>query len=345
MSVTQVPFGTTKDGTPVTLLRITNSMGSYLELLDYGCTIHAIAVPDREGHLTDVALGYDTLAEYEEQDSYLGAAVGRHANRIGAGRFTLKDKLYTLACNNGENHLHGGIRGFDKYVWDYTIGADDSITFTRLSPDGEEGYPGNLTVSITYSLTRECALEIGYRAESDADTVVNLTNHNYFNLSGWGSILSHRLQLFANYFTENDSSCLPTGRIMEVADTPMDFRKEKELGADINADWEQLWAVGGYDHNYVLSDTAGLKRVGILRSPDTGIVMSVHTTMPGVQLYTANVLTPRKGKNTTRYKERSGVCLETQYFPNAMACPNFPSPVLKAGDVYDHRTIYRFSAE
>lgn len=346
MSVTQIPFGTAKDGSDVTLLRITNSMGCYVELLDYGCTVRTVAVPDRDGRLTDVTLGYDTLTEYEEEcDAYFGAAVGRHANRIGGARFTLDGKEYILARNNGENHLHGGIRGFDKYVWDFHVDGDDSVTFSRLSPDGEEGYPGNLKVSITYSFTRECSLEIDYRAESDADTVVNLTNHSYFNLSGWGSVDTHRLQIFADYFTENDSGCLPTGRIMEVAGTPMDFRKPKEIGAEINSDWEQLWSVGGYDHNFVLSDTSGMKKAAVMSADDTGITMTVHTTMPGVQFYTANALTPRKGKNTARYKELSGACLETQYFPNALACPNFPSPVLKAGELYSHRTTYVFSAE
>lgn len=345
MSVTAEPFGIAKDGHAVTMLRITNSMGSYAELLDYGCTVHAIAVPDREGRLTDVTLGYDTLEEYEDQDAFLGAAVGRHANRIGGARFTLGGKEYILAKNNGENHLHGGLRGFDKYVWTYTIDGEDSVTFSRLSPEGEEGYPGNLRVSISYKFTRESALEIDYRAESDADTVVNLTNHSYFNLSGRGSIHSHRLQLFADNFTENDSTCLPTGKILEVEGTPMDFRTPKELGAELDADWEQLWAVGGYDHNFILKDTAGLKNAAVLYAPDTGIVLSVHTTMPGVQLYTANYLTPRRGKNTARYKERSGVCLETQYFPNAMSCTNFPSPILAAGDVYSHRTIYSFTVK
>lgn len=346
MSVTQVPFGTTRDGSKVTLLRITNSMGCYLELLDYGCTVHALSVPDRDGRLTDVTLGYDTLGEYEEHDdAYLGAAVGRHANRIAEGKFTLNGHEYTLAKNNGENHLHGGIHGFDKYIWSYTVSGDDSVTFSRLSPHGEEGYPGNLRVSITYSFTRECSLEIDYRAESDADTVVNLTNHSYFNLAGRGTVHSHLLQIYADFFTENDGGCLPTGRILEVTDTPMDFRQPKEIGAKIDADWEQLWSVGGYDHNFVLSDPSGLKKAAVLFCPDTGIVMTVHTTMPGVQLYTANALTPRKGKNTARYKERSGVCLETQYFPNAMVCHNFPSPVLKAGEVYSHRTIYSFTAK
>lgn len=343
MEQSQQCFGTTKSGEKVTIFRLANSKGSYVELLDYGCTIRALAVPDKDGKLVDVVLGYDHLAQYQDEDGYLGAAVGRHANRIGKGIFTLGGKEYRLAVNNGANHLHGGICGFDCYRWEHRL-FDDGITFSRFSPDGEEGYPGNLRVSVTYRLTEANALEITYEAVSDADTVVNLTNHSYFNLEGAGNILGHQLQLFARQYTENDSGCLPTGVILPVEGTPMEFETAKELGQDIATKWGQVQQFGGYDHNFVLAGT-GLRPAAVLHAPGTGITMATSTTMPGVQLYTSNSLSPRRGKAGAWYDAHHGVCLETQFFPNAMACQNFPSPVLVAGVPYKHQTIYQFTVK
>lgn len=341
---TQFNFGRTKDGRSVTAYRIENGRGASAVILDYGCVVQSLCVPDAQGDFTDVVLGYDTVREYEENDGYMGAAVGRVANRIGRGVFELNGRTYRLACNDGENHLHGGIRGFDKVFWEAEA-TEDGLALTRLSPDGEEGYPGSLEVKITYSLTDGNALRIVYDAVSDADTLVNLTNHSYFNLNGGGSTLGHTLRIFADAFTENDPSCLPTGRLLPVAGTPFDFREPKQIGRDIFWDNTQLWYGAGYDHNYVLPDgsgTAMLKAAAVLYGPETGIGMTVWTDRPGMQLYTGNHLTPRQGKNGSMIDRRGGLCLETQIWPNATAYPHFPSPILKAGERYHSETAYQF---
>lgn len=339
-------FGTTRSGEKVTKYHLQNGSGMDVFVLDYGCTVAEIHVPDKNHRSADVCLGYDTIGEYEDNDGFLGAVIGRHANRIQNGSFELNGKTYTLAVNDGPNHLHGGLRGFDKYVWDSEIRGDQLI-FTRLSPDGEEGYPGNLRLKVIYSLTPDNTLRIAYVAESDADTVVNLTNHTYFNLNGHnkGNILNLTLQILADSFTENDANCLPTGNILPVADTPFDFTRPKPIGRDIGKQNIQLKNGKGYDHNWILSDKTKLKKAVKLYSPESGIVMTVSTTMPGVQVYTGNMLGSRNGKNGAHYAPHSAVCLETQYFPNAMAHKNFPSPVLKQGERYDHVTEYHFEAK
>lgn len=343
MVITKSEFGTTKAGGVVTRFRLQNSAGAYADILDYGCVIQSISMPDRNGNLVDVCLGYDTLAEYENNGAFLGAVVGRHANRIGKGEFTLNGEKFTLALNDGPNHLHGGNRGFDKYIWSASAQAD-RLVLSRVSEDMEEGYPGKLDVSVEYRLTDDGSLELSYRARSDKDTVVNLTNHAYFNLSGHdsGSVLGHTLSVAADRFTENDTHCLPTGKILEVAGTPFDFRTAKPIGRDINADDIQLKNAGGYDHNWILGEAGILKNVAELHSPDTGITMEVSTTMPGMQVYSANFLTPRPGKAGANYCERGGLCLETQYFPNSLAHQEFPSPILRAGDLHSHKTSYKF---
>lgn len=334
-------FGRTKEGDTVTAFCMENKSGAKAVFLDYGCTVQSLCVPNAQGGVTDVVLGYDTVSEYEENDGYVGAAIGRVANRIGGSAFTLNGKTYRLVCNDGENHLHGGLRGFDKVIWSADI-KQDAVVFTRVSPDGEEGYPGSLAVTITYELSEDNELWITYDARADADTVVNLTNHSYFNLNGTGYVLGHDLQVFAAQFTENDQSCLPTGRLLNTADTPFDFNKPKQIGQDIEMPDMQLRCGDGYDHNYVLSDQAGLKRAAVLFSADTGISMTVLTTLPGLQVYSGNSLTARKGKKGSRIDRRDAICLETQVYPNSMDNAHFPSPVLRKNEPYHTQTIYRF---
>ena len=342
--ITQSIFGHTKAGDVVAAYRLTNGCGAVATVLDYGCILQALSVPNAQGGFTDVVLGYDTLAQYEEGDGYLGAAIGRVANRIGKGEFTLSGKTYKLARNNGENHLHGGIKGFDKFIWSAAVNGN-ALELSRVSPDGEEGYPGNLRVKVTYRLTEDNELRISYDAHADADTILNLTNHSYFNLNGGGTVLSHELSVFAERFTENDDACLPTGKLLDTRDTPFDFSQPKTLGLDIEADNEQLRFGHGYDHNFVLSDTAILKKAAVLYSPETGIVMTTLTTLPGIQVYSSNFLTQRKGKNGSDIDRRYALCLETQVFPNAMACPNFPSPILRVGEHFHTETVYRFETK
>ena len=333
-------FGTLSSGETVTAARLTNARGMAVTVLDYGATIQSLVVPDRNGRPVDVVLGYDTAPEYEAHDGYLGATVGRVANRIGGAAFTLNGTTYRLAANDGENHLHGGLRGFDKYIWDMRTDGS-SIICSRLSPDGEEGYPGNLAVTVTITLTEDGALRIAYNADTDADTPINLTNHSYFNLDGSACVLAHRLQVFADRFCENDAGCLPTGRLLDVAGTPFDFRMEKAVGADIGADDEQLRCGGGYDHNFCLTGT----RAAILRSEASGIRMTVDTDRPGMQVYSGNCLTRRAGKGGRVMNRRDALCLETQLYPNALALSAFPSPILRAGRHLHSETVYSFVSE
>ncbi len=343
MKITTHSFGVTRSGKPVSLFRMENSSGAVVEALDYGCIIRAIRVPDRQGRLVDVVLGYDTIEEYEQHDGYLGAIVGRYANRIGAAAFSLNNKTYHLAANDGPNHLHGGIVGFDKHTWDARAEAG-KIIFNRCSPDGEEGYPGALYTRVSYGWSEDNVLTIGYSATSDADTVVNLTNHTYFNLSGGGTILDQKLQVDACKYLETQFGCLPTGRILPVQDTPFDFTTEKAIGKDLDADCEQLRCVGGYDHNFVLDNQGGkMALAATLYAPDTGIVMTCSTTLPGVQMYTSNCLSPRQGKDDHTYGPHSGLCLETQFFPDAPNHEEFPSPRLNKGETYQQETVYGFS--
>lgn len=340
MSVTSFPFGKTAAGQPVTAWRIENDCMS-VTVLDYGAAIQSLFVPDRHGKAVDVVLGYDTVGEYEQNAGYLGATIGRVGNRIGGACFSLNGKTYQLAKNNGENHLHGGIRNFSKVLWHAEAMGENAVRFSRLSPDGEENYPGNLQVSVAFTLS-DGALTIGYDADTDADTLVNLTNHAYFNLNGGGSVLEHLLQVNAEKFTENDAGCLPTGKFIAVDGTPFDFRTPKPIGQDIEADDVQLRNGEGYDHNFVLT---GSRDAAVLYSARSGIRMITRTTMPGVQVYSANHLTARQGKNGSAYDIRHAICLETQLFPNAMRCYGFPSPVLHAGEHLHSETAYRFDTK
>lgn len=344
MSTTKRIFGTNKEGILVHEFKIENELGEYITVLDYGCTVTSINILDKDKKLIDVCLGYNTIEEYEENISYLGAIVGRHANRIKEGKFKLNGIEYEVAVNNGPNHLHGGIKGFDKYVWDYIMG-ENSITFSRVSKHLEEGYPGNLTVEVKYEFNNNRELKISYYATPDSETIVNLTNHCYFNLNGEdkGNILGHTLKLNSSQFTENDENCLPTGKILDVQGSAFDFREEKTIGKYINNDDIQLRNGLGYDHNFILDSTDNIKHVGMLKGDESGIKMNIYTTCPGVQFYSGNVLNGEKGKSGTMYNKRDGLCLETQYFPNSVDCTNFPSVKLRKGEYFKEKTIYRFS--
>lgn len=337
-SITSFPFGRTADGHEVTAWQIQNGSMS-ATFIDYGATVQALTVPDKNGSAVDVVLGYRTVREYEENSGFVGATIGRFANRIGKAEFSLGGKCYRLEKNDGDNQLHGGLKGFDRQLWRGSIAADNTVTFSRLSPDGEENYPGNLSVSVSYTLTED-ALVIRYDADTDADTIVNLTNHSYFNLNGGGSVLAHQLQISARQITENDENCLPTGRFLPVEGTPFDFRQPKPIGRDIDADNTQLHYGKGYDHNFVLS---GAHDAAVLWSEQSGICMTLHTDMPGVQVYSANNLDPRADRNGALWSYRQALCLETQLFPNAMRCYGFPSPVLHMGEHLHRETSYVFS--
>ena len=338
MSAVFSPFGVLRDGTPVTAARLDNACGCSVTVLDYGAAIQSLIVPDQTGRGVDVVLGYDGAAAYEANDGYLGATIGRVGNRIGGASFSLNGVTHTLAKTDGENHLHGGVRGFDKRMWRMSA-EGETLVCERLSPDGEEGYPGNLNVRVTFTFAEDRVLRIQYDADTDRDTPVNLTNHSYFNLNGGGSVLGHRLQISAERFCENDASCLPTGHLPYVEGTPFDFRMGKEIGADIEAADDQLRRFGGYDHNYVLSGKTAAK----LFSPESGIELTVGTDLPGMQLYTANSLTERVGKGGQTMGPHGAVCLETQLFPNAMNCWGFPSPVLRKGGHMHSETTFSFS--
>ena len=339
MSETIWSFGSAKSGEAVTAYRIRNRAGACAVILDYGATVQSLCVPNAAGGFTDVVLGYDSVAEYEENGGFLGSAVGRVGNRIGGAKFSLGGKTYLLAANDGENTLHGGIKGFDKYIWKGELLSDCSVCFSRLSPDGEENFPGNLEVSITYTLDDDCALHIEYDAVSDADTIVNLTNHSYFDLSGCGRAMEQELQINAERYLELGEGTLPTGRALSVEGSPFDFRAPKPVGRDIDADHEQIRFGSGYDHNFCLSGP----HAAVLQSAVTGIRMDTYTDMPGVQFYSANFLDHRRGKNGSVMERRGAICLETQLYPNAMNCYGFPSPVLHAHEPMHSETCYRFS--
>ena len=339
MSVSVRSFGLTREGEEVKAFTLVNDAGASVTLLDYGATVQALLVPNQAGGFTDVVLGYDSVAEYESGTAYLGATVGRFANRLGGAGFSLNGQEYRLAKNNGDNCLHGGLRGFDSFVWQAEIVDDYALRFFRCSPDGEEGFPGNLEVSVTFRLTQlGCALRIEYDAVSDRDTLVNLTNHSYFDLSGCGKAMEQLLTINADRYLELGEGTLPTGQASLVCCTPFDFRAPKPVGRDLDADEEQLRLGGGYDHNFCLSGQFAAE----LSSGVTGIGMRVFTDMPGMQLYTANFLGDQAGKGGRMMHDRCAVALETQLWPDAMNHWGFPSPVLRAGTRLHSVTCYDF---
>ena len=349
MSIVKNNFGKTKDGKNVDIFTLTNSNNSEVKIMTYGATLVSLVVPDKNGLLADVVHGYENIEAYEKGDKFFGAAIGRCGNRIAFGKFTINGKEYSLAQNNGKNHLHGGIKGFDKVVWNAKIidSEKNVLAFSYLSKNGEEGYPGNLNATITYTFTDDNALRINYKAVSDKDTVVNLTNHSYFNLTGNQALtaLNHKLMINSDEFTEADEFSIPTGKFIKVSGTPMDFRELKTVGAEINEDYYELKFGGGYDHNWMLNTKGNLNEVAAkLVDEATGRVMEVHTTTPAMQFYSANFLDGSDiGKGGIHYEKRSAICLETQYVPNAINDNHFESPLLKAGEEYNHTTIYKFS--
>lgn len=338
----------TESGEQVELYTLTNANGVEARIMTYGGTVVSLKVPDRNGKLGDVVLGYDALDGYLKNNPYFGSIVGRYGNRIGKGRFSLNGKQYSLPKNDGENTLHGGIKGFDKVVWkakevNSRTGAGLSLTY--LSKDGEEGFPGNLSVTVVYTLTNNNELKIDYSATTDKTTVVNLTHHSYFNLAGEGDILEHELMINAGRFTTVDSGLIPTGELRTVKGTPMDFTKSTAIGARIEHKDEQLTLGKGYDHNWVLNQTGSLALAARVYEPRSGRVMEVVTTEPGIQFYSGNFLDGSiTGKAGQVYKQRYGFCLETQHFPDSPNKPAFPSTVLRPGQRYRTTTIYKFSA-
>ena len=346
VSLTVADFGAV-DGQPVRLFALTNESGAQVQVTEYGGIVVRIRVPDRNGRLGDVALGFDSLDAYVAANPFFGTITGRYANRIAGARFELDGVAYGLARNNGANSLHGGVRGFDKVVWrGEPTDAGDGIALTYVSPDGEEGYPGTLKTTVTYSWSDANELRIDYRAETDRATVVNLTNHSYFNLADGGasSVLDHEVTIHAERYTPADAEAIPTGEIASVAGTPFDFRRPRTLGERIDTDHPQIRSSGGYDVNYVLDGAGGeLALAATVFEPTSGRVMDVLTDQPGVQLYTGNHLDGSLvGTNGITYPRHSGLCLETQHFPNSPNEPSFPSTVLRPGQTYATTTVYRF---
>jgi len=345
-------FGKMPDGSPVDLYTLTNANGVTASITTYGARVTSLKVPDKKGTMADVVLGFDNLDGYFAENPYFGAVVGRYGNRIAKGRFTLDGKTYKLAVNNGVNSLHGGIKGFDKVNWtgaDVSTKDTPSLELRSLSKDMEEGYPGALTSIVTYSLTPQNELKIDYKATTNMDTVLNLTNHSYWNLAGAGDgdILGHQLTLVASKFTPVDSTLIPTGQLKDVEGTPFDFRKATAIGERIDDKKdEQIKFGGGYDHNFVIDGADGsLKRCALVTDPTSGRTMEVLTTQPGVQFYTGNFLDGKiKGKGGKVYGHRSALCLETQHFPDSPNKPEFPTVVLKPGEEYKQVTVYKFTA-
>lgn len=351
-TVKRAAFGRATDGTQAEIFTLTNNNGLEARITNYGGIVVSLKVPDRNGRLDDVVLGYETLDDYVKNNPYFGCIVGRYGNRIGGAKFALNGKEYQLAANNGLNHLHGGKRGFDKVIWQATpeeTSAGPALALHYISADGEEGYPGRLDCTVTYTLTHENELRIDYRATTDQDTVVNLTHHAYFNLAGAGSrdVLDHLVTIHADHFTPVDEGMIPTGELRPVKGTPFDFRQPAKIGARIEQDEQQIEYGGGYDHNWVLrSQDGSLAYAAKVMEETTGRVMEVYTTEPGVQFYTGNFLDGTIiGKGGKVYQRRYGLCLETQHYPDSPNKPDFPSVVLQAGEQYETRTVYKFSAK
>jgi aldose 1-epimerase len=346
----QQPFGT-REGRPITLYTLTNVHGLEVKAMNYGGIIVSIRVPDRKGQFADIVLGHETLEGYIPNPPYIGAVVGRYANRIANGTFTLDGKTYTLAKNDGPNTLHGGVaRTFDKVVWEgQPAKGKNGVTFTYLSKDGEEGFPGNLTIKVTYTLTDENELVVDYEATTDKATPINVSQHSYFNLKGEGNgdILDHEIMINADRFTPVDKNLIPTGELRPVKGTPLDFTKPTRIGARIDDNYDQLVLGRGYDHNFVINRKGeGLTFAARVHEPTSGRVLEVSTTQPGVQFYTGNFLDGTvTGKHGHVYKRRYAFCLETQHFPDSPNHPEFPSTILRPGETFRSKTVFKFSAK
>ncbi|HWR36223.1 MAG TPA: aldose epimerase family protein [Clostridia bacterium] len=343
-------FGKTAEGAEVSLYVLTNKNGVEAAITNFGGALVSLKAPDRTGKLGDVILGYENVDGYVNDTFFFGGTIGRYGNRIKQGQFKLNGTTYTLAKNNGANHLHGGVKGFNKVLWeakDVSTADVPALQLSYTSKDGEEGYPGNLSVQVTFTLTDSNELKIDYAATTDKDTIVNLTNHAYFNLAGQGDILQHQLRLAASRFTPVDATLIPTGELREVKGTPFDFTVATAIGDRINQKDEQLKFGEGYDHNFVLdASTEALPIAAEVYEPTTGRTLTVSTTEPGIQFYSGNFLTgTAPGKGGNKYPYRTGFCLETQHFPDSPNQPAFPSTVLKAGDQYKSSTVYKFSAK
>jgi aldose 1-epimerase len=346
MSIRKESFGKTKDGKEVFLYTLENGNNSTVKITEYGGIVTSLLIPDKSGRMDDIVLGFDTLDPYLAVHPYFGALIGRYGNRIAKARFQLNGKEHVLAANEGRNHLHGGIVGFDKVVWNGSEMQNDGavgLRLTYLSKDGEEGYPGNLNCTVTYSFNDKNELSIDYTATTDRPTIVNLTHHSYFNLKGAGSgdILDHQMVIRAEKYTPTDSESIPTGKLKAAAGSAMDFTQPRAIGSRIQE------VTGGYDHNYVLSEKAprALSLAAVVTAPDNGRKMEVLTTEPGIQFYSGNYLDGTiKGKGGKIYSKHGGFCLETQHFPDSPNQPAFPSTVLNPGETYRQQTIYRFTA-
>jgi aldose 1-epimerase len=350
--VTQAPFGRLPDGTVIDGYTIRNPRGTTMHVMTYGATITALRTADRQGHFDDIVLGFDSVEGYLDDPPYFGAIVGRYANRIAKGRFTLNGHTYQLPINNGPNSLHGGTRGFDKVVWRATPFENDSsagLVLTHVSPDGDNGYPGRVEVRVTYTLTDSDELIVDYGATTSKATPINLSQHSYFNLSGDGTrdILDHVLELEASHYTPVDSTLIPTGELAPVEGTPFDFRTPTPIGERIEQANQQLQFGRGYDHNFVLDRSgAPLSHAARVVEPTTGRMLDIYTDQPGVQFYSGNFLDGTiKGKGGKVYRHRYGFCLETQHYPDSPNHPNFPSTILRPGEKFVSRTVFRFGVQ
>jgi aldose 1-epimerase len=352
-NIMKAEFGKLPNGQSADIYTLTNGRGMKMKVTNYGGIIVSFTVPDRDGNPGDVVLGYDKLENYLEDSPYFGAIIGRYGNRIGGSKFMLDGVEYSLAANDGANHLHGGIKGFDKILWHAQPFRNDSgvgLIFTYLGKDGEEGYPGNLSVKITYTLSNDNSLRLNYEAISDKPTICNLTHHSYFNLAGHGNgdILNHILMINADQFTPVDEGLIPTGELLSVKGTPFDFRQPAAIGARINEENQQLKYGRGYDHNWVLNRQTekDLELAATLYDPSTGRFMEVWTQEPGIQFYCGNFLNGSNvGKDGIAYEYRTGLCLETQHFPDSPNKPDFPSVTIRPGEVYKSATVYKFSVK
>ena len=351
LKIDKIQFGETMDGTDVDQYILSNNNGMEVRIITYGGIITSWTAPDKNGNYKDIVLGYNTLAEYEAETPYFGALIGRYGNRIAKGKFSLDNQEYTLAVNNGVNHLHGGLKGFDKVVWDAKTNVNDStvsLELSYLSKDMEEGYPGNLKTIVTYTLNNEDELSVSYEAATDKPTIVNLTQHSYFNLTGDfnQNILGHELVINADSFLPVNNTLIPTGEFKDVAETPFDFRKPKAIGKHINQENTQLENGMGYDHCWVLNDQdTGVRFVASAYEPVSGRLLEVFSDEPGIQFYSGNFLDGTlPSKNNGVYQHRTGFCLETQHYPDSPNQKNFPSVRLNLGEKYNSKTVFRLSA-